>query len=85
VIIDNWRSAWRMVSVQCMTAAGLLQGLYEALQDGWLSLPAEVQQLVLQSVPAKTVHYVTALLMLVGVVGRLIKQPKLHATEGPQP
>lgn len=77
-LIPNWRRAWRMVSVQCMAMAGALQGLYEALHAGWLALPPEVQQTLIQSVPAKTVHYATALLMLLGIVGRLIKQPKLH-------
>lgn len=76
--IENWRRAWRMVSMQCMALAGMLQALYEALHEGWLALPPEVQTTLISSVPAKTVHYATALLMLVGIVGRLIKQPKLH-------
>lgn len=66
-LIPEWRKSWRMLSVQCMGAALALQG-------AWTSMPAELQQ----AVPAGIVQVVTVTLLGLGIVGRLVVQPKLQ-------
>lgn len=66
-LIPNARRAWRMFSVQAMTLAGALQG-------AWLALPPDLTQ----HVPAGAVHGVTLTLLVAGIVGRLVQQPKVQ-------
>lgn len=63
-LIDEWRSAWRMFSVWMMTAAGVLQVV-------WDQNPEAVKAIV----PASWVPYLTVGLMVAGIVGRVVKQP----------
>ncbi len=65
-LIENWRSAWRMLSVQAMTIAGALQG-------AWLYLPDDMRS----SVDPKLMHGITIALLVLGVVGRMVKQDKV--------
>jgi hypothetical protein len=65
-LIENWRSAWRMLSVQAMTIAGALQG-------AWLYLPDDMRS----SVDPKLMHVITIALLVLGVVGRMVKQDKV--------
>lgn len=65
-LIENWKQAWRMVSMHCMTAAGALQG-------AWLSVPDDMRA----SVPAGLVQWLTLGLLVLGVAGRLVKQEKV--------
>lgn len=62
-LIENWRSAWRMLSVQLATLLALVATAYEHLPimqaympEGWVKWAA-----------------------LLVVVARIIQQPKLHA------
>ena len=64
-LIANWKKAWRMLSVQAMTLAGAVQG-------GWLFIPSDMRS----SIPESTVQMVTLSLLGLGVVGRLVDQPK---------
>lgn len=64
-LIPNWRRAWRMFSVQAQAAA-------IAAIAGWQALPDDLRAMVPQSV---AVGMAIALLVL-GIVGRLIDQPK---------
>ncbi len=68
-LVANWRQAWRMASVQFMAAAGVLQVV-------WDQNPEAVKAVV----PASWVPYITAGLMVAGIVGRIVKQP---AVSGP--
>lgn len=68
-LIDNVNKAWRMVSVQAMVAAG-------AVQLAWESLPPSL----LASVPPDVVKYVTLGLLVLGIVGRLVKQDKVSGS-----
>jgi hypothetical protein len=61
--IDEFAQAWRMISMQCMAAAALLQAT-------WVQLPPQVQELV----PKDWVAYATGALLLIGMLGRLVKQ-----------
>jgi hypothetical protein len=64
-LIPNWRRAWRMFSVQAQAAA-------IASIAGWQALPDDLRAMVPQSV---AMGLAIALLVL-GIVGRLIDQPK---------
>ncbi|WP_064746401.1 hypothetical protein [Lysobacter antibioticus] len=62
-LIDNWRQAWRFVSVQAMTFAIALQGV-------WLNLPEDLRT----HVPDRLAATVTAGILLLGLIGRLFQQ-----------
>lgn len=64
-LIANWKKAWRMLSVQAMALAGAVQGAWMFIPDGMRS-----------SIPANVVQAVTIALLVLGVVGRLVDQPK---------
>ena len=64
--IANWKKAWRMLSVQAMALAGAVQG-------AWMFIPDEMRS----SIPANVVQGVTIALLVLGVVGRLVDQPKV--------
>lgn len=60
----NW---WRMFSVQAMMLAGALQG-------AWAFIPSEMQE----TIPEDWLRVLTIVLLVLGVVGRLVYQPKVH-------
>lgn len=64
-LIANWKKAWRMLSVQAMALAGAVQG-------AWMFIPSDMRS----SIPESTVQMVTLALLGLGVVGRLVDQPK---------
>jgi len=64
-LIPNWRRAWRMFSVQAMTLATAMQG-------AWMAVPEDLKA----HVPGALVHGVTVALLVAGIVGRLVAQPK---------
>jgi len=61
--VNNARGAWRWYSVQAMTAAAAVQG-------AWLFVPDDLRA----SIPERWAQGLTALLLLLGIVGRLIDQ-----------
>jgi hypothetical protein len=63
-LIDEWRNAWRMFSVWMMSAAAVLQ-------VAWTEQP----ELIRAVVPDSWVPYITAGLMVLGIAGRVVKQP----------
>lgn len=65
-LIDNWRKALRMFSVQAMVIAGAIQG-------AWVFIPPEM----MASIPSEWVRVITIALLVLGVVGRLVEQPKV--------
>jgi len=62
-LIPQWRRCLRMFSVQAMVLAGAIQG-------AWVALPAEMKA----SVSDDWLRYITIMLMVAGVVGRLVVQ-----------
>jgi hypothetical protein len=62
-LIDNWREGWRLVSVWCFAAAGLLQAI-------WLGMTPDEKALV----PESYAHWITLAVAVIGIVGRFIKQ-----------
>ena len=66
VLITNWRSAWKMFSVQ-------IPAVNVALLATWAALPEKFQN----ALPASWMLAVAAVLIVIGVIGRLIKQPEV--------
>lgn len=64
-LIEEAKQAWRMLSMQAM-AAGL------ALQGAWQAAPDDLKA----SVPHTWVSYATMALLVLGMLGRLVKQTK---------
>ena len=62
-LIDNWRQAWRFVSVQAMALAIALQGV-------WINLPDDLRAYI----PDKIALSVTAGILFLGLIGRLFQQ-----------
>lgn len=67
MLIKDWRKCWRMFSVQSMVLASAIQGAWEAM-------PADLQA----QVSPGLVHWITITLLIFGIIGRLIEQPKVH-------
>lgn len=63
-LVDDWKCCWRWVSVNCMILAASLQG-------AWATVPEYLRD----RVPSWTVAVSTVALLILGVMGRLIKQP----------
>jgi hypothetical protein len=77
-LINEWKRAYRMLSVQAMTLALAIQGV-------WPEIPAEMKA----SLPQHLVHWVSMALLLAGIFGRLVKQesvvPKAEVLSTPAP
>ncbi|MES2042098.1 MAG: hypothetical protein V4495_30150 [Pseudomonadota bacterium] len=67
--IDEVGQAWRMLSVQAMSAAIAIQG-------AWVGMPDDMKS----SISPQWVHYLTMGLLALGVVGRLVKQDKVSGS-----
>lgn len=72
-LVENWRSAWRWVSVNCMVLAGALQGT-------WLVLDHDQRA----SLPPYSVTVLTIAVLAAGVAGRLVKQQPPACPPDPQ-
>lgn len=66
-LIANWRKAYRMLSVQSMAVATALQG-------AWVVLPEDMKV----TVPPHAVYWITMALLVFGIAGRLVAQPKVQ-------
>jgi hypothetical protein len=67
-LIPNWRSAWRMFSVQIPTVNVAFLGT-------WAALPSKFQD----ALPLPWVIGIAVTLIVFGVVGRFIDQPKVQS------
>lgn len=65
-LIPQWKRCLRMFSVQAMVLAGAIQG-------AWVALPADMKA----TISDDWLRYITITLMVCGVIGRLVAQPKL--------
>ena len=68
-LIPEARRAWRMFSVQA-------QALALALLGSWQAIPEDLKA----KLPQSLVYWVAMGLMVLGIVGRLIHQPKVQET-----
>lgn len=64
-LVEDWRKAWRWFSVNAMIVAAAIQG-------AWLQIPDDMKT----HIPEALVSGSTIALLVLGVIGRLIKQDK---------
>ena len=64
--VDNVKESWKWFSMQSMTLAMAVQGT-------WMTIPEELKN----EVPKNLVHWITLILVVAGIFGRLIKQSDL--------
>lgn len=64
-LIPNWRRAWRMLSVRAMTLAAVVQVV-------WETHPEAIKAVV----PPAWVPWITVGVLMFGIAGRLVQQPK---------
>lgn len=62
-LVENVKSAWKWFSVQAMVLAGAVQG-------AWIFIPDDMRS----NMPHGVVQSSTISLLVLGVIGRLIKQ-----------
>ena len=62
-LVDDWKRAWRWFSVQSMAASVVLLG-------AWEGLPDELRQRLPHWLP----HVLAMALLVLGILGRLVKQ-----------
>ena len=66
-LIENWRKGYKMLSVQAMAAATAIQGT-------WVLVPEDMKT----TIPPTLVQWLTMSLLVFGILGRLIDQPKVR-------
>lgn len=69
-LIPNWRDAWKWISVHSMVLAAAVQG-------AWLQIPEDMKA----ALPPHCVQYTTIVLLVVGVIGRFVKQGANHVEQ----
>ena len=62
-LVENWRKAWTWISMHAMTISLAISG-------SWLAVPEDMRA----ALDPKLVAAITIPLMVVGIIGRLIKQ-----------
>ena len=62
-LVDDWKKAWRWFSMNCMVVAAAIQG-------AWVYVPDDMRE----AVPHHIVEGITITLLVLGVLGRLVKQ-----------
>lgn len=71
-LIPEWRRAWRMFSVNAMFVALALQG-------AWAAMPDDLKG----NLPAWLLQGITMALLVLGIAGRLVHQPKVSDEPAP--
>ena len=64
-LVEDWKDARRWFSVNCM-ALGM------AIQGAWVCIPEDMRK----AMPDNLVAIITTVVLLLGVMGRLVKQEK---------
>lgn len=64
-LVDDWKNAWKWISMNCMVIAAALQG-------AWIYIPEDLRD----NVPPDVINLLTVSLLAMGVLGRLVKQEK---------
>jgi hypothetical protein len=63
-LIENWKQAWKLFSVQALA-------LLAALPVVWMSLPEDIKAMV----PADWMKWIMVAIAIGGLFGRMIAQP----------
>jgi hypothetical protein len=64
-LVEEWKQAWRWISVQAMAATAAIQAV-------WASLPDDLKQ----HLPGRLVTALSLGLLLLGIGGRLVRQER---------
>lgn len=64
-LIENWRQAWRFFSVQAQALALTVLGAWQVMPDDLRA-----------ALPPNVVYAVSMVLLVAGIVGRVVSQPK---------
>lgn len=62
-LVPDWKQSWKWFSTQAMALAVAIQG-------AWMFIPEDMKS----SLPKDLVGYVTMVLLVLGVAGRLVNQ-----------
>jgi hypothetical protein len=62
-LIENWRNAWKWFSIHAMVCAAAIQG-------AWLQVSDDMKA----HIPSYLISGLTIALLILGIVGRVIKQ-----------
>jgi hypothetical protein len=62
-LVEDWKKAWKWLSMQGMAVALTVQGVWITLPDDWRA-----------SLDNKVVAGITMVCLVIGVVGRFVKQ-----------
>lgn len=73
-LIPDIGRAWRFFSVQAMAWA-------TAIQVTWMSIPEGMRD----KIPEPLVHWATVALLVLGILGRVVKQEPKEADDGSAP
>lgn len=63
-LVQDWKNAWRWLSVNCMAIAAALQG-------AWMYLPEDLKIYA----PPQLIVPCTIGMLLLGIFGRIVQQP----------
>lgn len=71
-LVDDWRNAWKWISVRSMVVAAAIQGT-------WIFIPEDMRD----AIPHGIVSGLTIGLLALGIAGRLIKQGDANVANNP--
>ncbi len=71
MLVPNWRRLWKAFSVQCMSWAAILQLT-------WTGLDSDLKA----ALSPTMVSTITIVLLVLGVAGRLVRQPGVDLDNG---
>ncbi|MFT4090498.1 MAG: hypothetical protein QM645_07185 [Asticcacaulis sp.] len=66
--VENWREGWRFISTQAMA-------LSLAISGAWLAVPEKLQD----RLPDSLIAVVLMPVLVLGIIGRFVAQPKAEA------
>lgn len=69
-LVPYWKRLWRAFSVQAMALAAGIQGV-------WPTIPDDLKS----TLPQNVVHWTSLALLIAGILGRMIDQPKARGEE----
>lgn len=72
-LIENWKDAWKTLTVQISLAGIAVTQLLVQLPD-WAMVPQSVKDLI----PPEHLPTVTTIFFIAAILGRVKAQPKLH-------
>lgn len=81
-LIPQWRQFWRMTSIQLQAVALAFFSYVTAVPDAaiqlWGLLPVDIRE----SFPPGYVKWFGVALIAIGIIARLVKQPKIDQRKG---